>query len=147
MRAEDILRQKLDDAMSDLDMFVEMYNAREKESADLRRKVAHLTAEVKRLRECLHIAGLQAFMRDKSPEEVAAHLQMVIVSHTEATDKAEAEVKRLRGEREGKAEGLRETEYVAGYRDGWADCVSRVVTSLTPTDLHTMVPEDGGSDD
>lgn len=53
-------------------------------------------AEVARLRECLRIAGLQAFMRDKPPGEVAEHLRSVIESHVTAADKAEAEVGRLR---------------------------------------------------
>jgi hypothetical protein len=39
-----------------------------------------LTAERDRLRECMRRAGLHAFIRDKSPEYIAEHLQRVIKS-------------------------------------------------------------------
>ena len=54
-------------------------------------------AEVERLRECLKVAGLQAFLRDRPQEEVADHLRRVIGSYDDAATRAEAEVKRLRG--------------------------------------------------
>jgi hypothetical protein len=52
--------------------------------------------EVARLRECLRIAGLHAFMRVRPPDEVAAHLHMVLRSHSDAADKAEAELANAR---------------------------------------------------
>lgn len=54
--------------------------------------VVGLEDEVARLRECLRVAGLQAFMRDKSPEEIAEHLRMVAESYM-GTEK---EIKDLR---------------------------------------------------
>ena len=55
-----------------------------------------LQAEVKRLRECMRLAELQAFMRDKNPEEIASHLKYVMNSYADHEKKLEAEVKRLR---------------------------------------------------
>lgn len=43
-------------------------------------ELAALRQENAHLRECMKVAGLQAFMRDKKPEEVAEHLKRVAVS-------------------------------------------------------------------
>lgn len=59
-------------------------------AASLRSSLAEKEAECERPRRCLCKAGLKAFMRDKSPDEVADHLQSVISSHVEAADKAES---------------------------------------------------------
>ena len=63
-------------------------------------EVMRLEAEVKRLRECMRLAGLQAFMHDKNPEEIASHLKYVMDSYVDHEKKLEAEVKRLRKERD-----------------------------------------------
>jgi hypothetical protein len=46
-------------------------------------------AEVERLRECMRRAGLAAFLRDRSPEDVAEHLHQVMQSYTEHIDDLE----------------------------------------------------------
>jgi len=63
--------------------------------------VLSLIAEVRRLRECLQIAGIQAFMRDKPPEEVADHLRSVMASYVKAAEEAEVRVKELEAELRG----------------------------------------------
>lgn len=55
-----------------------------------------LRADVERLRECMRMAGLAAFMRDGEPGDVAEHLRSVIASHDEAATKAEAELAALK---------------------------------------------------
>lgn len=44
------------------------------------KRIAELLAENERLRECLRIAGLQCFMRDGAPSEVAEHMRSVAAS-------------------------------------------------------------------
>jgi len=43
-------------------------------------EIGVLLNEVGRLRECLHLAGLACLMRDRKPEEVAAHLHEISAS-------------------------------------------------------------------
>jgi len=63
--------------------------------------------EVARLRECLLVAGLQAFLRERDPEDVAEHLRKVLKSYTDeiarlsaALDTACKDAARVYGERD-----------------------------------------------
>lgn len=58
--------------------------------------VEGLEDEVARLRECLRVAGLQAFMRDKPPEEIAEHFHMVFESYMGMEKEIKDLQKRLR---------------------------------------------------
>lgn len=53
-------------------------------------------AELDHLRECMRIAGLQAFKRDRPPQEVAEHLRDVISSYETATKTSEQRYAGLR---------------------------------------------------
>ena len=52
--------------------------------------------EVERMRECLRIAGLQAFMRGRAPKEVAKHLHEVSSSWALEVERLRARVVELR---------------------------------------------------
>lgn len=76
--------------------------------------VLALLDEVERLRSCLDSAGMQCFMRDGKPEEVAAHMQSVAASHL-------AEVERLRAENEKLRAKLDERKAVLAQHERCAD--------------------------
>jgi CHAD domain-containing protein len=105
-------------------------------------RIAEQAAEVERLRECLRIAGLQAFMRDRPPSEVAEHLRSVMASHVEAADKAESERDRLAAD---------VAEWVKGHRvRGGGIAADRIqanalrrMVGLLPDDGYAHCPECG----
>ena len=73
-------------------------------------KLQHVERENARLAECMRIAGLQAFMRDRDPAEVAEHLRDVAESWGEnAKDCAECEAA-MQDMRDARDEALRERD-------------------------------------
>jgi len=97
--------------------------------------VLSLVAEVRRLRECLQIAGIQAFMRDKPPEEVADHLRSVMASYVKAAEEAEVRVKELEAELRGDVDSL---ICKCGYEDCDAVIAEYDVEDCNWTDTHRI---------
>ncbi len=83
--------------------------------------VAELRAEVERLQAVVRQAGLAAFMRDRDPEEVGAHLRGVIASYTDEIDRLRALVKRAYGEGfiDGNAYGADDGNWSCDEDAGW----------------------------
>jgi len=111
--------QKQDDLSADLSTLRRKYQ-------DRRRELALVRDEVKRLRECMREAGLQCFMRDRTPDEVAGHMRSVMDSYAKAADEAEARAKAT-------------DDQERAWRDAAAGCLatahSRITYGLTLADM------------
>lgn len=99
---------------------------------DHNRTIARLTADKDRLRSCMKTAGLECFIRDGTPEQIAEHMRAVAKSST-------AEIAALR------ARCGRMAAEVKAWRTAWRRCDiimhpdgKKAIDSTISTSLHRI---------
>ncbi len=114
-------------------------------STMLDRKCQEQAQEIERLKDCMKRAGLEAFMRNGTPVEVAAHLRSVAIANLEADKRQQAKLRAVEALREAANAALLTAYQALGAIHGDAedcdDCGTIAETGEDGCRIHTGTPQ------